>query len=160
MIGERKPFSRAAYDECDGPAKWAVATHLHHSHHKVEVPPESYGVDMCSNLGPIIFYHEVEVFKNWTQGNFPFTTGSIPGRKIRLRGSIPYDCPLYFWRLRFDLARALVFSSKWMIDKFLVEVPNKEIADGEFFYRVPVVYGKEFDLLPTEEVHYSENTDG
>jgi hypothetical protein len=55
--------------------------------------------------------------------------------------------PLFFWMLRLDLGRALVFSAVHCTDMYLVEVPNKKVASGEYFYRIPKTLGKEFDLL-------------
>lgn len=148
MIGKHKKFSKKLYKKFDAPAKQAMRKHLEQEGHTVTVPPENYGVDLYSELGPLVMYHEVEVFRNWKTGGFPFLTGSIPSRKLRLLEMIGRDVPLYFWRLRRDLQRALVYGSYCLKDKFLVEVPNKEVESGEYFYRVPVMLGKEFDLKP------------
>lgn len=145
MKGARKAFEREEYNKFDGPAKNAMAVHLKHYGHVVTVPPENYGVDLYSEVGPMTMYHEVEVTTNWREGVFPFPTGSIPERKIRLKDNMPCEA-LFFWRLRYDMARALVYHAKHLEDKWLVEVPNRKIATGEYFYRIPTQLGKEFDL--------------
>ena len=147
MTGVHKTFDQNLYKKFDAPAKQAMRVHLEHEGHTVTVPPENFGVDLYSEIGDLVMYHEVEVFANWKLGNFPFLTGSIPERKIRLVEMLSGN-PLYFWRLRSDLRRALVYGSYCLKDKFLVEVPNKEVESGEYFYRVPVTLGKEFDLKP------------
>lgn len=146
MRGVRKPFEVDDYNKYDGPAKAAMAYHLTCHGHDVTVPPENYGVDLYSEVGPITMYHEVEVSKKWKAGPHPFPRGSVPERKLRLKQMLPC-VPLYFWMLRVDLKRAVVFNSKHLVDKWLVMVPNYKVESGEYFYRIPKNLGKEFDLL-------------
>jgi len=148
MRGTRKKFERELYNRFDGPAKDAIKNHLIAKGHddKVVVPPENYGADLYSVLGGLKFYHEAEVSQGWKEGEHPYPRGSIPERKTRLIHMLD-GRPLYFWMLRLDLQRALVFSAVHCIDRYLVEVPNRKVPSGEFFYRVPKTLGKEFDLL-------------
>lgn len=146
MIGTRKKFEPDLYNQFDGPAKEAMRIHLlAKGHEKVVVPSENYGADLYSVLGGLKMYHEVEVSQKWETGEHPYPNGSIPERKSRLIDMLDGD-PLYFWMLRLDLLRALVFSSIYCNDKYLVEVPNSKIPAGEFFFRIPKDLGKEFDL--------------
>jgi hypothetical protein len=149
MKGVRKEFEEDLYNKYDGPAKHAMQVHLELSGHDVTVPPENYGVDLYSTIGDLVMYHEVEVSEGWKSGIHPFPKGSIPERKIRLKAMQSGD-PLYFWMLRFDLRRAVVFGSHLLQDRFLVEVPNRKVPEGEYFYRIPKHLGKEFDLLPIQ----------
>jgi hypothetical protein len=146
MKGTHKPFSKDLYNQFDGPAKDAMRVHLELSGHRVTVPPENYGADLYSEFGPVKMYHEVEVSRAWKEKHHPFFLGSIPERKLRL-AMIHINEPLYFWMLRLDLLRALVFPSFRLRKEFLVEVPNKLIDHGEYFYRIPKNLGKEFDML-------------
>jgi len=146
MIGVHKPFDKTDYIKFDGPAKLAMKVHLELSGYKVTVPPENYGADLYSELGKIKIYHEVEVSQGWKGGHHPFPLGSIPERKKRL-ADMHINEPLYFWMLRVDLDRALVFPAFRLRPEFLVMVPNKKIKHGEYFYRIPKQFGKEFDLL-------------
>ena len=134
MIGSHKPFDKSLYDEFDGPAKDAMRVHLELSGHTVDVPPENSGVDLTSYLANAIPMHpEVEV--------------SIPERKIRLKNRHQNEI-LFFWMLRLDLHRALVFSAAHLCDEWLVEVKNTYSPNGgEYFYRIPKSLGKEFDML-------------
>ena len=150
LKGVRKKFDKELYDQFDGPAKHAMQVHLELSGHTVTVPPENYGVDLYSTVGDLKMYHEVEVSQGWKSGYHPFLLGSVPERKIRLK-AMEAGKPLYFWMLRLDLRRAVCFGSYCLQDKFLVEVPNKQIESGEYFYRIPKTLGKEFDLLPVTE---------
>jgi len=144
--GVRKEFEADDYNKFDGPAKNAMAFHLKAHGHKVTVPPENYGVDLYSQVGDLVMYHEVEVSQKWEKGEHPFPKGSVPERKHRLKEMMPM-VPLYFWMLRLDLGRAVVFNSKHLIDRWLVEVPNYKVPEGEYFYRIPKCLGKEFDLI-------------
>jgi hypothetical protein len=144
--GVHKPFSKDDYNKFDGPAKAAMKVHLELSGYRVTVPPENYGADLYSELGPIKIYHEVEVSQAWKEAEHPFALGSVPERKLRL-AKIHINEPLYFWMLRLDLLRALVFPAFRLRSEFLVEVPNKKVLKGEYFYRIPKQFGKEFDML-------------
>jgi hypothetical protein len=148
MIGTRKKFERELYNRFDGPAKEAIKNHLIAKGHdeKVIVPPENFGADLYSIKNGLKFYHEAEVSQGWRIGEHPYPLGSIPERKTRLIHMLDGD-PLFFWMLRLDLGRALVFSAVHCTDMYLVEVPNKKVASGEYFYRIPKTLGKEFDLL-------------
>ena len=147
MKGLHKKFDQELYDQHDGPGKFAMKIHLEHSGHIVTVPPEDYGVDLHSVIGDLTMYHEVEVSTGWKTGEHPFPLGSVPERKFRLTEMLK-GLPLYFWMLRLDLGRAVVFGSYCIQEKFLVEVPNRFYDRGEFFYRIPKQLGKEFDMLP------------
>jgi hypothetical protein len=144
MIGKHKEFDPYLYDKYDGPAKEAMRVHLELAGHRVTVPPENYGADLYSEFGSRRLYHEVEVSTVWETGDHPFSLGSIPERKIRLVHKHGLD--LFFWMLRSDFKRALVFPASALQDKYLVEVPNRKISSGEYFYRIPKTLGKEFDL--------------
>lgn len=152
MKGIRKKFDRDLYAEFDGPAKQAIQAHLIAQGHTVTVPPENYSVDLYSEVGPLTMYHEAEVSRMWCLKEYPFDLGSVPERKIRLK-SVLKGLPLYFWMLRSDCCRALVFSSVHLRAKFLVEVPNRLVEKGEYFYRIPKQLGKEFNLLTKENQH-------
>jgi hypothetical protein len=159
MKGIHKKFDKEMYDKHDGPGKHAMKVHLELSGHIVTVPPEDYGVDLHSKIGDLTMYHEVEVSEGWKSGIHPFLLGSVPERKFRLTEMLK-GLPLYFWMLRLDLGRAVVFGSYCIKDKFLVEVPNKIYPKGEYFYRIPKTLGKEFDMLPitpTEDIFNDVN---
>ena len=147
MKGKRKPFNREVYNNWDAAAKEAVASHLSTQGYDVRIPPENYGADLYhthpSKL--LTVHHEVEVSLTWGDVSFPYPTGSIPERKIRLKSL--YTGPLYFWMLNNKLNRAVVFSSAHLISKWLVEVPNSQIPEGEYFYRVPLEFGRIIDPL-------------
>lgn len=146
MKGRYKKFEPGLYTQYDGPAKVAVATHLKIMGHEVTVPPENYGPDLHSTYLYRKMYHEVEVSQMWFTAEHPWAAGSVPERKKRLLSKL-YGCELFFWMLRKDLKRALVFPSTIMnTDDWLVEVPNKKIESGEYFYRPPKILGKEFDI--------------
>lgn len=142
MKGKRKPFDRDIYNQCDAMAKTAVALHLTISGYDVEVPPENYGADLFHKHpgNTMTVHHEVEVSLGWDDIDFPYPTGSIPERKIRLTKMI--HGPLFFWMLNKSCNRAVVFSSRHLDNRYLVEVPNRQVASGEYFYRPPLHLGR------------------
>ena len=146
MTHARKEFEKDVYIQCDSPAKEAMKIHLELSGHCVTIPPEDYGVDLFSDFKQVRMFHEVEVSLGWMKGVHPYHKGSVPERKYRLV-EMHLNVPLYFWMLRSDFKRAIVFSSMHIINRWLVEVPNKKVPKDEFFYRIPKQLGKEFDLL-------------
>lgn len=148
MKGVRKPFSQSLYDQCDERAKSTVEEHLTSKGYTVVVPPENYGADIYCVQGPLRLYHEVEVSLTWERGSYPFINSSVPERKIRLVNK--YDAPLYFWQLSNDLVGAVVTPGHQLKDIYLVEVPNRLVATGEYFYRVPMKYCKQI-VFPVEE---------
>ena len=151
MRGAYKDFDPDLYNEFDSPAKLAMEQHLLlKGHDRVVVPSEDFGPDLYSIIGGLKMYHEVEVSRGWGQNVFPFECGSVPERKKRLANLVK-QVPLYFWMLRKDLRRTVVFSSVYLRHEYLVEVKNRMIAEGEYFYRIPLKLGKEFDLLPLDE---------
>jgi len=123
-----------------------MAEHLRASGHEAFIPQEDYRADLYSTFKDLKMYHEVEVSQQWTEGVHPYPNGSIPERKIRLLDK-HVGCLLFFWMLRKDLNRALVFSSCHMKERYLIEVPNRLEPEGEYFYRIPKQLGKEFYLL-------------
>ena len=147
MKGKYKEFDQELYDACDGPGKEAVRQHLVCLGYDVTVPPENYGPDVYCTFNGRRCYHEVEVSTRWFKGTpFPFPSGSIPERKHKLLArTVGFE--LFFWMLREDFGRAVVFPSIYVIDEYLVEVPNSQIKSGEYFYRIPLSLGKERDLL-------------
>jgi len=154
--GIHKPFEPNLYTKYDAPAKEAMRVHLELMGHVVTVPPENYGPDLYSVIGFRTVFHEVEVSVKWkSTEHHPFLNGSIPERKKRLISKVPSPADLFFWMLRSDLKRALVFPATTLLDKYLVEVPNIKIEAGEYFYRIPKDLGKEFDLavIPDGQDH-------
>ncbi len=152
MKGKHKPFDRELYEKWDAIAKQAVASHLSYHGYKVVIPNEDYWVDLYAEIVKTgqRFYHEVEVSQNWKVGKYPYPHGSIPERKIRLREKV--NGPLFFWQLSAPCTAAVCFSSAQMRPEFLVEVPNKYVPDGEFFYRPPLRFGRYIDPLMKGEI--------
>ena len=147
MRGAYKDFDNDLYSEFDSPAKDAMREHLLlKGHDRVVVPPEDFGPDLYSVIGGLNMYHEVEVSLGWAKDEYPFKCGSVPERKKRLANLVK-STPLYFWMLRKDFRRTVVFSSVYLRHEYLVEVKNRLITTGEYFYRIPFKLGKEFDLL-------------
>ena len=128
----RKPFSKDLYEKHDNAAATRVSAHLGGDWQR---HPDQYGVDLYSpSLGEFV---EVEVKLVWVTQEFPWATLQIPCRKERLISQVGPD-KLAFWILSKDMQRALVASAHTLLGSQKKEVRNKYIAQGEYFWQVPV----------------------
>lgn len=120
-----KSFDRALFEANDARARKAIKDYL---------GPEC--VDNEDIYGPDLIYKgkfiEVEVCKRWTD-KFPYQTASVPGRKGKWK-----HLDIEYWMLSNDLSKVMITPGKQLLDKFLIEVPNRYVSSGEYFYRVPL----------------------
>ena len=98
---------------------------------------EDYGVDIKAyNPDTKRFSnHEVEM-KNMWDGDWPchWNTIHIPERKKKLL----HNDRLFFWIIKGDCSEAWFINGGSLTDSILEEVPNRCIAQGERFFKVPI----------------------
>ena len=127
MTAKRKPFSKKLYGSNDEDARTAVKAHLGRL---CEDNPDQYGVDLMYRDKMI----EVEIKQHWGLENyFPFQTVQIAQRKGKFA-----DTNTEFWILNRYINRAIIIPSSALRKKYLKEVPNRYVKEGEFFYCIPV----------------------
>jgi NADPH-dependent 7-cyano-7-deazaguanine reductase QueF-like protein len=141
VIGKYKKFDKKLYDLYDESAKQAVCRYLARHGHEVCIPDEDYGADLYHiRKDGVKVWHEVEISKVWwgSDGKPSAPHTSIPERKIKLVEEKEYPHLLH-WLLNIERDRAIVCNMKvHMKDEYLVPFGNKYIAEGEYFYQIPL----------------------
>jgi hypothetical protein len=129
-----KKFNQELHDICDPPAREAVATWLENLWYVDAQPnPDKYAVDLVlSKNGEHIGYAEVEV-RDWGMNFCPYDTIHIAQRKEKL-----FAHPrTTMYVVTKEYTHAYWIKAHKIKDCPLIEVPNKAVSRGEYFYDVP-----------------------
>jgi hypothetical protein len=95
--------------------------------------PNTYGQDLIAEGSKGKFYVECEVKTVWDTDKFPFDTVQLPERKSKF-----FSSPTLFFIWNKMLTSAIMFKSNDIKHLTPVEVSNKYITSGEFFYQIPL----------------------
>ena len=114
---------------------------------------EDYGVDLSSILDGADYKHEVEMKHMW-EGDWPtaWKDINIPFRKNRLLTQVygnkgeNKDVEFYFYIIRGDCKKAWKMHGTVVQNSPVVEVPNRAVRKGEYFFKVPVAKAELIDL--------------
>ena len=121
-----KKFNEESYATNDRPAKDLVINFLKSKGLDAVENPDKYGIDI------VVPRYEVERREIWID-EFPFKTVHIPARKEKfLKHSIVYVV------VNKDFDKIMFCRSEVIRQYNLIEVPNKSIPEGEYFYDVPI----------------------
>ena len=121
-----KEFNKESYDANDKPAKDLVINFLKSKGLDAMENPDKYGIDI------VVPRYEVERREIWID-KFPFKTVHIPARKEKfLKHSIIYVV------VNKDFNKLMFCRSEIIRQYNLIEVPNKSVPEGEYFYDVPI----------------------
>ena len=149
---KRKRFNPALYKMADPLAKKCISKYLINLGHKVHIPKENYGVDILSNPPlphlnhpnhpPVTEHHEVEMKFMW-EGEWPkgWRNVNIPFRKARLIDMVynkDENARFFFYIIRKDCKQAWKMDGRVVQASPVVEVPNRAVPKGEYFYKVPL----------------------
>jgi hypothetical protein len=137
-----KRFDQALHDKYDPPARKAVSEWMKMKWGlDCRENPNVYGVDLIAyRAGNPVGFVEVEV-RSW---NFcHHTTIHIAHRKAKL---FRQDRPVLFFALTHDLSHAYWLKAELVKECPLIEVNNREVPSGEFFFDVPVSWFKYVNL--------------
>ena len=142
LKSKRKRFDPVAYKQSDNKAKKCITKYLTSIGHTVLDTEENFGVDLTSTLENIVYNHEVEMKHMW-EGDWPtvWKDINIPFRKNRLIVQVFDNDPLanfYFYIIRGDCEVAWKMDATIVKDSPVVEVPNRAVREGEYFFKVPV----------------------
>lgn len=129
----RKPFNQAVHDACDPPARDAVIR-FHESKGYYAKPFDKYKVDLIieNEFMVPVGYAEIEM-RDWEE--CPFPTIHIPERKKKLFDN---DMPTTYFVVSKSLKKAWWCKTEEILESPLIEVKNKAVPEGEYFYDVPV----------------------
>ena len=126
----RKPFNKAAHASNDAIGKQTVLKLLKSMDVEAEENSNPYGVDILLKKG--IGSYEVERRSIWVE-DWPFATVHIPERKTKFL--IP---EMTYAVVNKDCDKVMLCSSETILKYEQLEVPNKAVATGEYFYDVPL----------------------
>jgi len=138
-----KPFSQEVHDACDPVARAAVIGYMAKRWNLTAVPnPDKYKVDLIveNEFMVPIGYAEIEM-RDWE--SCPFRTIHIPSRKKKLFDN---DMPTNYFVVSRSLKKAWWCNTDVILNSPLIEVPNKAVKSGEYFYDVPINQFKEIVL--------------
>ena len=134
----RKPFNKATHASNDAIGKQTVLKLLKSMNVGAEENSNPYGVDivLIDGLGT----YEVERRPIWTEV-WPFATVHIPERKTKFL--IP---DMTYAVVNKDCDKVMLCSSETILKYDQLEVPNRAVASGEYFYDVPLSEWKVYDV--------------
>jgi hypothetical protein len=129
----RKQFSEALHGKHDKPARIRTMEYMQTKGYEIWENPNTYGQDLIAEGSKGKFYVECEVKTVWDTDKFPFDTVQLPERKSKF-----FSSPTLFFIWNKMLTSAIMFKSYDIKHLTPVEVSNKYITSGEFFYQIPL----------------------
>lgn len=138
-----KQFNQEVHDACDPVARKAVIDFMASNWNLTAMPhPDKYKVDLVveNEFMVPVGYAEIEM-RDWEA--CPFPTIHIPRRKRKLFDN---DLPTMYFVVSKGLKKAWWCNTEVILDCPLIEVPNRAVQDGEYFYDVEVTKFKEIVL--------------
>ncbi len=144
MQNNKSPFRKDKYDQWDSVAKQAVRSYLLKQNYELATDIEDYDADIKTTK-PVVSHHEVEVKLSWS-ADWPesWNTIHIPYRKKRLIDKIDSPDSLTFYVLKKNLKEAWTIKGSQCLD--IIEVPNKFVSSGEYFFNIPIKNAKLINL--------------
>ena len=135
-----KSFDKKRYELNDTKGKNCITRFLKSIGHTVQEPIETMRMDLESVYEDTVYYHEVEMKHMWT-GEWPevWQDVHIPYRKKKLIDyvlSLKTQPKFYFYIIRGDCKQAWKMNYRHVMKSKVVEVPNRAIRSGEYFYKV------------------------
>jgi len=141
----RKRFDPQLHKENDKLARQAVKSLLKGSEFKVKDNPKSREIDLLLYKGKEhIGYIECEIKRVWKGVEFPYENVQFPERKGKYAA---LEKPALYIMFNEDQTSFLALTAETLVSSPKVEVPNKYVPAGEFFFQVPVDKVSINDLL-------------
>lgn len=134
-MGERKRFDRELYKMYDQKAREATAAVLRSNGMDSTEHPNRYAQDLIGYdpTTDFEFHVECEVKLVWEGPEFPYESVQLPQRKQKF-----FDGKTQFYIWNKELDTAVTFWDTDIEDLIPVEVPNKYVHKGEYFYQIPM----------------------
>lgn len=136
IVSKHHKFNQGSFDKSDAKSREASKQYIESKGFIVKDHPDQYAVDLIvyTATGDTI-YVECEHRSIWSDGKFPFKTVHIPYRKRKFF-ELDFPCIYHAWDTNFEYAISL--HSDVIKKSPVVEVSNRAIAAGEYFYDVPI----------------------
>jgi len=128
----RKGFDRELFLKYDGAAKEATLAFLGGDAREYTENRYAQDITYTDTVGRQRFA-ECEVKRVWKGWDFPYDSVQLPERKKKF-----FDKPTLFFIWNEDCTRAAMFWSYNIEDLEPVEVSNRYIRKGEYFYQIPL----------------------
>jgi hypothetical protein len=128
-----KPFNPILFKENDRLARAAGKKYWQSLGYDVIDNPDRYGADLIVDNK---FYCEVEIKKVWSGKEFKYDTLQVPERKKKFAN---LDMPCKFIVFNNEQSHGFLCEGETLMASPVVEVPNRYVYRGEFFFQVPVV---------------------
>lgn len=127
-----KKFDSDLFDLTDSPAREATKQYLSRMGQTAIDNPNKYCADLIIED---LCYVECECKLVWKGPAFPWPTVHLPQRKKKFA---KLDMPVLFYIWNAEYSHAMRIAGELLTDDRLVEVPNRMIAKGEYFYSIPM----------------------
>lgn len=129
----RKKFDKELFAAFDLQAREKTKEYLVSLGYEVKDNPNKYAQDLIASKDGKQFFAECEVKLVWKDEEFPYETIQLPERKKKFFTSRTL---FFIWNKKLD--NAIYFWSDHIKDLTPVEVPNKYVYKGEYFYQIPL----------------------
>jgi hypothetical protein len=133
MIGIHAKFDSSAFARSDAAAREATTELLNGYGYTVQPHPNKYAQDLIAEKGDKRFLVECEQKSLWSGNLFPFDSVQLPERKRKFFKERTLFC---MWNKGFT--SALMFWSDKIEHLEPVEVSNRRIKKGEYFFQIPM----------------------
>jgi len=130
---QRKRFDRELYQKYDQQARDVTTKFLENIGYEVREHPDRYAQDLIAYGKETEFCVECEVKLVWDTEDFPYPNVQLPERKKKF-----FNVPTQFFIWNKPMEHAMTFWAHDVATLEPVEVPNKYVYSGEFFYQVPM----------------------
>jgi hypothetical protein len=131
----KKPFNPILFKENDTLARAAGKRYWRSLGYAVDDNPDRYGPDLIVDTGSEVFYGEVEIKRVWSGKDFKYDTLQVPERKKKFA---VLDKPCTFIVFNNEQTHGFLCDGTVLMSSPVVEVPNRYVYKGEFFFQVPV----------------------
>ena len=131
-----KTFSKELYAQYDRMAREATKQFFSSVGKQIIDNPETYRQDLIVKEDEEHkYYVECEVKAVWDKDEFPFPSVQLPYRKRKF-----FNKRTQFFIWNKSCTRAATFWSNEIKELVPIEVKNKHIASGEYFFQIPLDY--------------------
>jgi len=130
---QRKRFDNQLFQKYDQLARDVTTAYLESLGYAVSEHPDRYAQDLIAYTRDNEFCVECEVKLVWEVSEFPYPNVQLPERKKKF-----FNAPTQFFIWNKPLEHAMTFWSHDVATLQPVEVPNKYVYSGEYFYQIPM----------------------